>query len=113
MAIGYTPAMFRTKATALIFSLALSSTLLFGSPVHALVHHEHGDHHQQGESLTWQELHNSLRHEDKSVLPATDPFVLISMVLVAVVIFSVRENTTVDSIKDHVRRGIAPHRKFG
>lgn len=94
----------------------LACVMLFGGTAHALIPHEHGDHHgaRDGGSVIWQALHNSLRHEDKQALPVFNILAFVAAVIVARQLTVRREiDTHVDSLMDFLRRGIAPHRAFG
>lgn len=106
----------RMRVLTIVSGVLLMGGLLFGGLTHALVAHEHGDHHgaHDGGSVIWQSLHASLRHEDKKALPF---FYLLSIVgIVGLVTYSFvprRRTHIVDSALDALRRGILPHRMFG
>ncbi len=105
--------MLKRHGLAIMLGLFLSLSLIGGSLTHALVQHEHSDHHHAGESVIWQSLHNALLHEKKWVVPA-----VVSLSVLAVLISvshtpTRRAFTVVDSRIEYLRRGIAPHRVFG
>ncbi|MBP9757215.1 MAG: hypothetical protein KBD06_01305 [Candidatus Pacebacteria bacterium] len=107
--------MFRaTTFIAPVLAGMIMSALLLGGPAHALISHSHGDSHDHGtESSIWQSLHASLRHEEKQVLPVFNMLVVIALVLIVRrVIVARTADTHVDSLMDHVRRGVAPYRTF-
>ncbi len=97
----------------IVFGIILVASLLSGSVVHALVPHEHGeDHDHHSESIVWQSLHASLRHEDKKALPFFDSFATVGTVFLATII-SVRMFSYTVAIADEIRKGIVPYRRFG
>ncbi len=103
------------RVTPILFGLLLALTLALGNPAHALISHEHGSHHHEGESVVWQSLHSALRHEDKKMLPVFDTLAILgSVTLVVLALIRKREYVPVFySLHDALRRGILPHRKFG
>ncbi len=108
-----TPTWFRNNAIA----LALVVAVTLGSPLHALIPHDHSAGHDHGdhkESIVWQSLHSSLRHEDKKAIPLFDALAIVGVAFF-VIRFRIpaRSLEVVDSITDALRRGIMPHRKFG
>lgn len=106
--------MTRMRISEIVLGLVLACSLFFGGPVHALVPHEHSDHHNVGESPTWQSLHASLRHEDKKTLPLFNLLTIVGIVFVIGAVFvPARRLAFVDDATEMLRRGIVPHRKFG
>ncbi len=82
--------------------------------MHALVSHEHTNHHEAGESTAWQSLHASLRHDDKKALPVFNLLTVVGIVLIVLSAnIPANRRIHVDTITNALRRGILPHRKFG
>ncbi len=97
-----------------VIAFALVLALVLGNPAHALIPHEHGDHHGAKESPVWQSLHAALRHEDKQALPVFSILVVLARLLTpSRVVARLAVETMTDSLFEYLRRGIVPHRKFG
>lgn len=105
--------MSKATVSAVALGLALAAMLVSGSLTHALISHEHGGYHHVGESIVWQSLHGSMRHEDKKVLPTYSVLIVIAAVMLIPRANPARTPPPVVQDMIGLRRGILPHRKFG
>ena len=106
--------MSHSRILSVSFGVILALSFILGAPAHAIIPHEHSDHHHAGESIVWQSLHAALRHEDKNALPVFDLLAIVGVVYIARrLLREAGDIRFVDSITNALRRGILPHRKFG
>ncbi len=98
----------------IVLGLVLTTSLLMAGVAHAVISHEHGEHHHEGESSVWQSLHAALRHEEKQMPVILNALMIVGAVLLLMRFFVPRRlAAAVEEVSHALKRGIVPHRRFG
>jgi hypothetical protein len=111
--------MFRQRIAYTALSLFVLCAFLFGPLLHNAIPHSHGADHHGAPAAMWNDMHGSLRHEDKQLLATVELILATFIALLAFVAVSsqrIRLSATVPTVRarqESLHTGREQYRRFG